>query len=210
MGHFEMKKLLPFLVTCLFLSLSAFADDQNSGNSDQQPAITNAQREALRKQSQELQKSLNTLKVQDKKLQEMRQSVEQAQNKANESVARAAGEDIKQLPELEKRLGRDNPIVLEKYTTVGYHYFFSKQYKQADSLFTWLVVAREKTSGPNSHDTGQALLNLAETKRLEGLKADAKPLYERSIKILSTTRSPLPSIDAGTLEQAKRGLKLVE
>jgi hypothetical protein len=181
MRQFEMLKFLPVLIACLLLSLSASANGQNANDSSQ-----------------------------DKRLQEMRQSVEQAQNKAYGSVARAAEGDIKQLPELEKRLGRDNPIVLAKYTTVGYHYLFSKQYKQADSLFSWLVIAREKTSGPNSNATGQALLNLAETKRFEGLKADAKPLYERSIKILSTTHSSLPSMDAGTLDQAKRGLKLVE
>jgi hypothetical protein len=53
-------------------------------------------------------------------------------------------------------------------------------------------------------------LNLAETKRFEGLKAEAKPLYERSIKILSTTQSIVPGMDAGTLRQAENGLKLVE
>jgi hypothetical protein len=213
--------LLPLLIF-LLLSPGAFAGDQNAGDSSRegdqsskgdeagQLPTTEAQREALRKQSQQLKKAQDTIKEQGKLLQESQQRYEQARDGAYASIGRAAQGDLEQLPELEKRLGRDHPIVLAKYTTVAYNYLFSKQYKQADSLFTWLVTAREKTSGPKSNETGRALLNLAETKRFEGLKAEAKPLYERSIKILSTTQSIVPGMDAGTLRQAENGLKLVE
>jgi CHAT domain-containing protein/tetratricopeptide (TPR) repeat protein len=95
--------------------------------------------------------------------------------------------EIAQKAAREKALPRSYPDVARTLNKLAGLYYAQHRYSEAEPLFENLLSFREKTLGPDTHETGAALNNLAAVYKAQGRNKEAEPLYTRALAIAEKT-----------------------